>query len=241
MDTILKLFDRLTEQLPHGTIQLIRMGAALAWVILATIAIYYAWSAGSDSVPPSGQDLSQARIREKIERERNLANPPQLDLRSRESVIIPDTGEFRTEGRPEVPYRPEGRSEVGKPIPGQSDPREPFSERRPGNVPYAGEDPNVMPGRDYVPSRDPGSSGPRDNRGDSTSPNGVPLFPVPSTRPVRPGGQAPTADQSGAGRSDPPAQTPPPRRVAPGDGSQPSLYPRSKPGGPALLPPEGGR
>lgn len=247
MDTIFKFFDRLTEQLPHGTVQMIRLGAVLFWLILATIAVFYAWRSGADSVPPSGQDLSQVSIREKVERARNLQNPPGLDLRGRESVVIPDTGEFRRGTEDHIPYRPDGRTETS-PMKEGDRPKEPFSGQRPGGPPYAGEDPSIYPNRGYVPPRDPGASGTRDSRTGESESRGAPLLPPPSgpgsvrRSPAR-GNQSESQpeegrDQPAAPRSAP-ARQPQTKPARAGKSGEPSLYPRRRSNEPGLLPPSG--
>ena len=245
MDAIFKFFDRFTEMIPHSTMQMVRLGAILLWLIMGTIAIFYSWRAGSDSVPSSGQDLSQAGIREKVERERNLQNPPGLDLRSRESVVIPDTGEFRREGEPVIPYRPDGRVET-RPLPNGERPKEPFSGERSSGPPYVGEDPSAYPNRGYSPPRDAGASGTRDGRAGESESRRAPLLPPPGRR--SPQERAPEGNRRGQEQPDrtPAESTAPadrrtegPRKKGPSH--DPSLYPRRKSGPPALLPPGSGR
>ncbi len=248
MDTIFKFFDRLTEQLPHGTVQMIRLGAVLFWLILATIAVFYAWRSGADSVPPSGQDLSQVSIREKVERARNLENPPGLDLRGRESVVIPDTGEFRRGTEDHIPYRPDGRTDT-RPMKEGDRPKEPFSGERPSGAPYAGEDPSIYPNRGYVPPRDPGASGTRDSRTGESESRGAPLLPPPSgpgsaRRPPARGAE-PEGEPGTERRTDPstprsaPAQPSRPKTERAGKSAEPSLYPKRRSNEPGLLPPSG--
>ena len=251
MNAVFKFFDRLTEMIPHGTMQMVRLGAVLVWLILGTIAIFYAWRAGSDSVPPSGQDLSQASIREKVERERNRQNPPGLDLKTRETVVIPDTGEFRREGEPDLPYRPDRKVET-RPLPNGSQPKEPFSGERPAGPPYVGEDPSAYPNRGYAPARDPGASGTRDSRRGENESRNAPLLPAPGQGSDSSRGRSVPPSEEGGRRANPSAGSeetgPSPRRVrkarsAPaGTGrKEPSLYPRRRAGAPGLLPPSSGR
>lgn len=166
MDAFYKLFDRLTEMLPASALRMIRLGALLAWLIAATVVVFFSWQVGSKSVPASGQDLSMAVIREKVAREKNLKNPPPPEISSPEKIIIPDTGEFPQESMPDIPYPIQKRGE--NPLEGESPE---FLEKIPqykvkeGPV-YQGEGADsgfiLYPPKEHIPEKDAGVGGVRE-------------------------------------------------------------------------------
>lgn len=163
MKSVLAFIDGLLERIPHGAVRLIRLGALLFWLILATVVVFYSWSFGSQATPTSGQDLSLTTIREKIEREKNLKNPPDLDISDRRNITIPDIGELEREASPVIPYLPTPRRgnelEEKQPSPSgsQSQSQLPFLGSR---VNREGE---LYPPKYYIPEKDSGVGGARES------------------------------------------------------------------------------
>ena len=58
------------------------MVAIFIWVSAAGVAIFYSWSEGITSAPPSGQDVYLSEIKEKESIEKNMKNPPELSVPS---------------------------------------------------------------------------------------------------------------------------------------------------------------
>ncbi len=100
MNNILKLLDGLLGKIPPSILQMIRLGALLLWLVLGTLVAIFAWTTGTKRAPQSGQDLSLADLRERMQREKNeKAGSP---------VTIPDIGEFVDEERKEkMPFKTE--------------------------------------------------------------------------------------------------------------------------------------
>ncbi len=116
MDAVLKFIDKMVAGMSSSTLQIVRLGGLLVWLIIATIIVTIAWSHGSESVPPSGQDLSMQTIREKIQKEKNLKNPPRMDIGGGRSVTVPGIGELSKNdptGRSFYPARRKGNELSG--------------------------------------------------------------------------------------------------------------------------------
>ena len=177
MGNILKILDQLIDRMPANTARMIRLGAIGAWFILATIVIFKTWSYGSESVPSSGQDLSFVRLREKIEREKNLKNPPELNIAERSKVTIPDTGELINENST-IPFninRKKSSDVVGE----SNKPIEPKTPDRTRKGPaFIGEDnrtPGLFPHKKYLPDKDRGVGGVRQKKIPGEKSNVLPL------------------------------------------------------------------
>ncbi|MCB1172704.1 MAG: hypothetical protein KDK39_04020 [Leptospiraceae bacterium] len=86
MDTVYKLFDRLTRMIPDNILHMIRLGSLLVWLILATLMVYFAWHSGVQSAPELGQELSLSSIKEELAREQNVKQSG--------SIVLPDLADL---------------------------------------------------------------------------------------------------------------------------------------------------
>jgi hypothetical protein len=82
VDTLLKLFDTLTEKIPLSILHYIRLGALFLWMIGAILAVAFSWTKGGESAGQSGQDLYLSEIKERAVQEEKRREPP--------DVVIPD-------------------------------------------------------------------------------------------------------------------------------------------------------
>ena len=105
MDKVYQLFDKFTNMIPANVIQVIRLGAILAWLILATVATVLSWQSGVEATPELGQALSLSNIKEEIARKNNLKKTGDIVLPDLNDLIRQQHGEknqdFPVQSRPE--------------------------------------------------------------------------------------------------------------------------------------------
>ena len=91
MELFYKYFDKFTNMIPSNVLQMIRLGALLAWLIGATLVTYVSWTVGEESAPELGQKLFLSNIKEDIAREQNI--------HSVGDVVLPDLNDLIRERR----------------------------------------------------------------------------------------------------------------------------------------------
>jgi len=155
VDSIFKLFDRFTNLIPASMIKMIRLLALFLWVIGATVAGYISWIHGRSSTPESGQDLYLVDIKEKIQREQNMAKAPAITVPNLNDLVsddkLPDMSGLSSSG---LSPSEEKKEEILPPFLSESDA-------------------SVYPRTNYLPGKDAGSPGTRPVIGEDS-----PLLPV---------------------------------------------------------------
>lgn len=254
MDIVFKFFDQITGKIPPRFMQMIRFGALLIWLIMATVVVFFAWQRGAMEAPQSGQDLSMASIRETLTRAENLNKPPDL--------TIPDINDLPAEDRfADLPYERRRRGEgLAAEDDSMLEPRGREEQRDPSNLPPYLSDtqsPNtdqVFPRNTYKPGRDPGAAGVRERPApgqeipvfdlDPAAKNPAPALPLrrPEEAKTAPG----TRDRSNGAAVDREKELPAPQKeMTPSNaGTSPartSPVPRTetRPPAPAAKPPAG--
>jgi hypothetical protein len=152
VDTVFKLFDRLTAMIPENILRFIRLGALFVWMIAATIAGYIAWGHGRSATPASGQDLYLIDIKEKIQKEQNMSKAP--------AITVPNLNELVPEDKlPDMSHLPSsGLTPAGE-------------KKEDGELPpfLSENESSVYPKNTYLPKKDAGDPGNMQNTGDDAS------------------------------------------------------------------------
>lgn len=161
MDKIYQLFDKFTNMIPGNVQHMIRLGALLAWLILATVATFLSWQSGVDSAPELGQELSLSNIKEEIARKNNLKKTG--------DIVLPDLNDLIREKRKNLnsDLPQETRHEKDnliKPEMEKIEPQNPvrsFNDKDKTEGPvFHGETHNpIIQNNNYLPKKDQGSGG----------------------------------------------------------------------------------
>lgn len=163
VESILKTIDKIFEAIPPNVAKAVRLSSILVWLVLATIVIFYSVQAGQVAAPQTGEDLSMATLKERIQKERNLRSPGELTVPDLSELVTEESGpDFRARrdsaDQEELQLNPES----AKPFEPLDTTNEPGTmQADPDEVPYRSESLDPYPKRQYRPATDPGSAGER--------------------------------------------------------------------------------